>query len=120
MKKISYSVLIIVQVVALFFLFSQVNNMYREGNIPIKMQAPSSEPIHIIGNQGWENFKTDGNCTGQGTSEDPFVIASLTIDGMNIGNCICIQDSNVFFRIEECILFGSNRGTFPDFNAGIK
>ncbi|MFX1464568.1 MAG: NosD domain-containing protein, partial [Promethearchaeota archaeon] len=69
-----------------------------------------SGKIHIINNSGWVDFKNDGNCTGSGTYSDPYVIKDLIIDGGGSGNCITIEYSNVYFKIENNILFNSDVG----------
>ena len=82
-----------------------------------------SGKIHIINNSGWVAFKNAGNCTGQGTYSDPYVIEELEIDGGGTGNCIWIENSNVFFRIENCILYncGDPNGDLNGVpNAGIR
>jgi len=56
-------------------------------------------------------------CTGSGTVEDPYVIANVTINGHNSGNCITIQNSNLFFTIRNCTLFNSSGGYW---DGGIK
>lgn len=69
--------------------------------------AEVSGKISISGNYEWDLFKTAGNCTGEGTYSNPYVIEDLIIDGGGSGNCIEIQGSNVFFRIENCTLCNS-------------
>lgn len=64
-----------------------------------------SGKIHIDNN--WSAAKAAGICTGSGTYSDPYVIKNLEIDGEGLGNCIIIENSDVFFRIEGCILFNS-------------
>jgi len=74
-----------------------------------------SERIHIINNSGWVDFKNAGNCTGNGNYSDPYVIEDLVIDGGGLGDCIYIENSNIYFRIENCTIYNSG------FNwAGIK
>ena len=77
-----------------------------------------SGPIFISGNSGWVDFRDDGNCTGSGTHSDPYVIEDLVIDGGLSGSCILIKDSNEYFIIRNCTLYGSG----PDFDedGGIK
>ncbi|MFW9946616.1 MAG: nitrous oxide reductase family maturation protein NosD [Candidatus Odinarchaeota archaeon] len=75
-----------------------------------------SEKIHIINNSGWVDFRNAGNCTGQGIYSDPYVIKNLEIDGGGSGSCIVIQNSDVYFKIENCTIY--NSGDHP--NAGIK
>lgn len=65
--------------------------------------------VNIDGNSDWIDFKSDGNCTGEGTSADPYIIKDLEIDGQGTGSCIYIRNSDVYFRIENCIVY--NAGT---------
>jgi len=68
--------------------------------------------IYINNNSGWANFRSAGNCTGEGTYSDPYIIEDLVIDGSNTYSCIWIENSNVYFRIENCTLYnaGSSLG----------
>jgi len=84
-----------------------------KGNLKI---SDVSGKIHIDGNSGWAAFKADGNCTGSGTYSAPYVIEDLIINGGGSGNCILIENSDVYFEIENCTLY--NSGGIP--NAGIK
>jgi len=69
------------------------------------------QTIYIDGNQEWQYFKNAGKCTGQGTSSDPYVIEDLVIDSRNQSvSCIHIENSDVYFRIENCILYNSGGG----------
>jgi parallel beta-helix repeat protein len=78
-----------------------------------------SERIHIINNSGWVEFRNAGNCTGSGTYSDPYVIEDLEIDGEGSGYCIFIENSDVYFRIENCTLY--NSGGSPTYDdAAIK
>ena len=61
-----------------------------------------SERIHIINNSGWVAFKNAGNCTGEGTYSDPYVIEDLEINGGGSDFGIWIENSSVYFRIENC------------------
>jgi parallel beta-helix repeat protein len=66
-----------------------------------------SGKIHIKNNSGWVAFKAAGNCTGEGTYSDPYVIEDLVINGTSLGTCIWIEDSDVYFRIENCTVYNS-------------
>ncbi len=70
-------------------------------NKNLKISAVS-ERIHIINNSGWVAFKNAGNCTGEGTYSDPYVIEDLEINGGGSGSGIWIENSSVYFRIENC------------------
>ena len=72
------------------------------------------DPIQIS-NYDWSNIaSTKVWCTGSGTSADPYVIKNLSIDANFSGNCISIQNSDVYFIIKNCILKNSG-----DFRAGL-
>ncbi len=71
--------------------------------------------IHIDNN--WTDAKSAGICTGNGTYSEPYIIEDLVIDGGSSGSCIRIENSNAFFRIENCTLYNS-RKNFP--SAGIR
>ena len=67
--------------------------------------------IYIEGNQEWIYLKNSSRCTGNGTYSDPYVLKDLVIDGRNKSvSCIRIEDSDVFFRIENCTFFNSTLG----------
>jgi parallel beta-helix repeat protein len=78
-----------------------------------------SEPIHINDtnpSMNWSVAKKDGICTGNGTYSEPYVIEDLVIDGGGSGSCILIENSNVYFKIENCTVYNSGE-THP--HAGI-
>ena len=92
---------------------SNYNNEFDHENL--KLSAVSGK-IHIDGNSGWTAFKAAGNCTGSGTYSDPYIIEDLEIDAGGSGNCILIENSNVYFKIENCSLYNAGWGS----DAGIR
>jgi parallel beta-helix repeat protein len=94
----------------LTFLTLDKNNIVIKDNTlseinDLKLSGVSGK-INIVGQQGWIDFKDDGNCTGSGTYYDPYVIKDLIIDGHGSGAGIKINLSrNYFFRIENCTIF---------------
>jgi parallel beta-helix repeat protein len=80
-------------------------------NKNLKILATSGR-IHIINNSGWVAFKNDGNCTGEGTYSEPYVIEDLVIDGGGSGSCILIENSDVYFKIENCTVYSSGVSFF--------
>ncbi|MFX0188528.1 MAG: right-handed parallel beta-helix repeat-containing protein, partial [Candidatus Hodarchaeota archaeon] len=80
------------------------------------------EKIYIddSGMSAWDWSKTAKLkvwCSGSGTEEDPYVIQDLIINGGGSGSCILIENSNVYFRIENCVIYNSGSG---ESDAGIK
>ena len=66
-----------------------------------------SEKIHIDGNSNWSAAKTAGISTGSGTYSNPYVIEDLIIDNEGEGSGILIENSDVYFKIENCTLYNS-------------
>jgi len=100
-------------------IISTYNNEFDHENL--KLSAVSGK-IHIDGNSGWTAFKAAGNCTGNGTISEPYVIEDLEIDGEGSGSCIFIENSDAYFRIENCTLYnaGVRVPPNPDGRAGIR
>ncbi|MFX1599141.1 MAG: ABC transporter substrate-binding protein, partial [Promethearchaeota archaeon] len=74
------------------------------------------QTIYIDGNAEWQYFKDLGRCTGQGTVSEPYIIRDLVINGQNNSvSCIRIENSDVYFVIENCTLFNS-RGVGIELN----
>ena len=86
------------------------NNVNNFDNEKLKISAVSGK-IHIINNSGWVDFRNAGNCTGSGTYSDPYIIEDLVIDGGGSGNSISIENSNVYFKIENCTLYNAEWGS---------
>ncbi len=59
-----------------------------------------SGKIHIDNN--WTEAKDAGICTGNGTYSNPYIIKDLVINGGGSGSCILIENSDVYFRVENC------------------
>ncbi|MFW9827736.1 MAG: NosD domain-containing protein [Candidatus Thorarchaeota archaeon] len=122
-SKIILSIFLVINFAFLPIIFKNFNFIYRNSrpitfyNIDIppnneKLKiAAISAPIYIDGDAGWYAFKLDGNCTGEGTYFNPYVIEDLIIHAGYGEHCISIENSNVFFRIENCTLSGASGGS---------
>ena len=91
------------------------NNTVVKNDTPLEINdlklSGVSGKISIVGEQGWIDFKDDGNCTGSGTYYDPYVIKDLVIDGGGSVSGIVINNSKkTFFRIENCTIFDCGYG----------
>jgi len=75
-------------------------------NKNLKISAVSGK-IHIDNN--WTAAKAAGICMGDGTYSDPYIIEDLEIDGGGLGSCILIENSDVYFKIENCTVYGSEQ-----------
>ncbi len=100
-----------IETINLNFKSSEFSDNISLDNENLKISKVSGK-IHIINNSGWVDFRNDGNCTGSGTYSDPYVIKDLEIDGGGSGSCIKIENSNVYFKIEDCTLYNSREGIY--------
>ena len=118
MKKITKRELILIAL-GIFLAFSPLmfyNNLklYRGNSNAINLDDENlkiskiSGKIHIDNN--WTDAKDVGICTGNGTYSEPYIIKDLVIDGGGSGSCIFIENSEVYFRIENCTVYNSGVG----------
>jgi len=110
-KKILASIVIVIltlsiSLVSFYFLIGQEEK--KEVVEEEEILGEVSGKIHIDGNSGWIDFRNDGNCTGNGTYSEPYIIEDLIIDGGGSATCISIENSNIYFTIKNCALFNSD------------
>lgn len=110
-KKFIIVIIIFSGLICVPFLMTGVLNVYRYNitdpnydNMTPRISRLSGK-IHI--NNNWTDAKTAGICTGEGTSSNPYIIANLVIDAGGLGNCILIENSDLFFIIRNCTLTNS-------------
>jgi len=133
LKKIQIKIIILL-IFGIFFVFSHItttNSSFNKvncnkstqneddsnlDNYKLKISAISGK-IHINGNSGWIAAKVAGICTGNGTYSEPYIIEDLEIDGGGSGSCMLIENSDVYFKIENCTVY--NSGIYWD-DGGIK
>jgi len=84
---------------------SDVINFDKEN---LKISATTGK-IHIDNN--WTDAWSAGICTGNGTYSEPYVIEDLVIDAGGSGSGIFIENSIVYFKIENCTLYGAESGS---------
>jgi hypothetical protein len=71
-------------------------------------------------NNNWSAAKAAGICTGDGSSENPYLLENLIIDGGGVGSCIYIENSNDYFMILNCSLNNAEDDDIMMEQAGIK
>jgi len=101
-----------------FNIDGEIINKIRSTNEFLKTSEVSGK-IFINGTSDWVDFKNAGKCSGEGTYSIPYVIEDLVIDGGNTGSCIHIENSDAYFRIENCTLYNSGKSIY-DTDAGIR
>lgn len=90
-------------IVSEFYNFEAINQIGGNG-LQIKV-GQIHAPINISGNN---NFTiSNGVSSGVGTFENPYIIRDLIIEVDGPQNCIFINNTSVFFKIENCTLKNS-------------
>ncbi|MFW9828986.1 MAG: nitrous oxide reductase family maturation protein NosD [Candidatus Thorarchaeota archaeon] len=118
-------IIIIIEIIFSISVFNKSSSIstIRKVNINFNneflINSKITKRIHIINNSGWIDFRNAGNCTGSGTYTDPYVIEDLVIDGECLESCIWIENSNVYFKIENCTVYNSSLEILNE-NAGIR
>ncbi|MBN1800149.1 MAG: right-handed parallel beta-helix repeat-containing protein, partial [Candidatus Lokiarchaeota archaeon] len=83
-----------------------------------------SDPIIIddTGTNNWAYYKSLAVpwLSGEGSSEQPYIIENVTINGDNAGSCIEIVNSIAHFVVRNCTLINSDYGNSNEYNAGIR
>jgi hypothetical protein len=79
----------------------------------------------VIDNSGaeglrWEEVESELWCDGLGSLEEPYVIENVMINGNGVGECLLIQNSDVYFIIRNSIFYNSGNTNSPAVEAGIK
>ncbi|MBA7630233.1 hypothetical protein ES703_37753 [subsurface metagenome] len=126
MRKYTKTKIIILITVGILFALSPILNNslnFNRGNSEdsnldnknIKISAVSGK-IHIDNN--WTDAKAAEICTGNGTYSEPYIIEDLVIDSGGSGSGILIENSEVFFKIENCTIYNS-RGPMGEIYGGI-
>ncbi len=68
--------------------------------------------VHIddrgVSGHNWSWTNTRFWCTGSGTYSDPYLIEDLRIDASSSNNGISIENSDKYFILKNCTVFGSN------------
>lgn len=82
-------------------------------------------PITISGNADWAvKAASEPWCSGSGILSDPYIIENVTINGLNASSCITINNSDVYFIIQNSNLYNASEYTSNPidnmYDAGIK
>ncbi|TFF90743.1 MAG: hypothetical protein EU548_01460 [Promethearchaeota archaeon] len=135
-KKIISFLLLIVIFSIYLYAYCEINNNISSGleknhvvneetdkNL-LPINAINLPPIIIDDNGGgdynWSEAVKQSWCSGEGTWSKPYLIQNVSIDGLDLGSCLTIRDSEVPFKIKNCTFFNSKAGLFLGEFAGLK
>jgi len=114
-------IIILITIEILFALVPKITSTADNSVITFDMEnlktAAVTGKIHIDNN--WTDAWSAGICSGNGTYSDPYVIEDLVIDAGGWGSGIFIENSDVYFRIENCTIYNAAGWMPPDpFDSG--
>jgi hypothetical protein len=76
----------------------------------VRILGKALEPIFIDdegeGDFTWKEASKQWWCQGAGTEEDPYIIENVKINGAGTLYCIRVYNSEPYFTIKNCILYG--------------
>jgi len=91
-----------------------------QDNYPIWDDGFNGTAIHIddtgVNSYDWNFASTRTWCSGSGTKDNTYIIKDITVDAKYLNSSILIENSDKYFKIENCTLHNSK--SWPD--AGIK
>jgi len=70
--------------------------------VAVQSRGAPHAPIHISGNDDFASQATNESWPGDGTEQNPYIIAGYEIDGNGGGYCIWIENTDVWFVIRNC------------------
>ncbi len=73
-----------------------------------------SSPILITSNVNFNSTASSNGWTGNGTQFNPFIIENLNITSTLSIELIAIQNTDVFFEINDCLLDGGYKGIYME------
>jgi hypothetical protein len=73
----------------------------------------------LIPGNTWADWADAPWLKGSGTFDDPYVIKDVVIDGDGFINCIAIWNSEVHFKIKDCIFSNTKPLTTTERNSGL-
>jgi len=61
----------------------------------------------------WSKTASDYSwCKGSGTWLNPYIIEDIIMDGIIASKCLTVQNSNVYFKIQNCTIKNSDRNSY--------
>jgi len=120
-----YTLVLFVIVTLILYSIPKIDLNYGEGNENVIKPSNldllaewdlTGTPISILSESDWTWAVTQPWCSGGGSINNPYVIANVTINGLNTTSCINIIQTSSYFVIQNCTLFNASR---IDTNAGI-
>ncbi|MEM3341828.1 MAG: PKD domain-containing protein [Thermoplasmata archaeon] len=74
-------------------------------------------PIRI--NSDTQFTSANGVVSGSGTESDPYIIEGWEINGNGGASCIWIENTNAYFIVRNCCVYGATNSGSPPYGAGI-
>jgi len=105
--------------VSLFGLYLAEQAVVRTESISMEIKGTAHAPIYINGNTDFASQASSEGWPGDGTQGNPYIIGGYEIDGNGGTYCIWIENTNVWFVVENCKLWNAtNTGSDP-YGSGI-
>ena len=121
MKNVKISLFLILSINLVIFIFPNViqldlqenrkNNEKQRFERNLKISELTHEPINITSDS--EFTSANGVIGGSGIEQDPYIIANWNIDAGGNRYGILIENTQKYFKIENCTVFNSGESSHP-------
>jgi len=82
-------------------------NTYIDSTYPGSSQGELNDHVYIDGNEDLSYLKAQGNITGEGTEENPYILEDLVIDMDFSGAAIDVRNTDKYLIIDNCTILNS-------------
>ena len=85
----------------------------------VQSRGAPHAPIHISGNDDFASQAANESWPGDGTEQNPYIIAGYEIDANGGGYCIWIENTDVWFIVRDCKVWNATNPNPWEFGIGI-
>jgi len=87
--------------------------------VAVQSRGAPHAPIHISGNDDFESQAANESWPGDGTEQNPYIIAGYEIDGNGGSSGISVEYTDVWFVIRNCKVWNATNIYTTPFGSGI-
>jgi len=87
--------------------------------VAVQSRGAPHAPIHISGNDDFASQAANERWPGDGTEQNPYIIAGYEIDGNGGCACIWIENTDVWFIVRDCKVWNATDAVWEPWGTGI-
>jgi len=87
--------------------------------VAVQSRGAPHAPIHISGNDDFASQAANESWPGDGTEQNPYIIAGYEIDANGGTYCIWIENTDVWFIVRDCKVWNATNTASEPYGTGI-